>query len=481
MVMLRILVSVGDTAVVSLKLTNPICLEKRPFFSRRKMNSEASSLNVITRAFEPYAHRHGRGVAIAAAIATFLFVSGMALLGTSRLSGYLYAASIIVGAPLIVIFLMRQVPIIPGPAKLYAAFIFAFFALCTAHVAFMGVRISIFDSAGRLVFGLSNGLFAYLFFEGRRDKIFSLIVLVAGSHATAAISYTLYNGIDFSTLTLTGERIGGTGNPIPFSLLHITSLGILVIAIADRIRPDRKLVPIAAIALLLTASLLATVIGGTRGTLIIMPWLFVILTAQIWLRLGKAWGGTMIAAGAIGVGVAATYVFQRDQEMWLLVQGFFSGSPEFLADSPAGLRAAMWLAAIQLIPEAPLFGHGFIFFSDILASTSEPTAMVQSISEFGHVHNDYLDLLLKAGIVGTVLFYGPMVTALAGSTRLVRSSEERVHGMAIIWVVGAYLIYGLTSVTLAHASTTLQLGVYLGLLIWLVPAETKNSSRLLSA
>ena len=432
-------------------------------------------MDVFARSVGPYAFQHGKAFATAAAIAALLFVAGMALLGISRLWGYFYAASILVGAPLLVILLIRRTPVIPGPVKLYAAFIAAFLALCAGQVAFMGAQISIFDYAGRFVFGLANGLFFFLLFEGRRDRLFSLIVTVAGAHATVAVSYTLYNGIDFSTLSLTGERVGGTGNPIPFSLLHITSVGILIIAIADKIRPDRRLVPIGAIALLLTASLVATVIGGTRGTLIILPWLLAILTAQMWVQLGKAWGGAMTAAGGLGVGVAAAYVFQRDPEMWLLVTGFFSGTLEFDASSSAGLRAAMWFAALQLIPEAPWFGHGLIPFSEILAG-AEPTPMSQAIGEFGHVHNEYLDLLLKAGIVGTVLFYGPIAVALAGSTRLLRSPAGRVQGLAIMWVGGAYLIYGLTSVTFAHASTTHQLGVYLGILIWLVPVAAESSS-----
>lgn len=426
-------------------------------------------MNIVANLVGPYIFRHGNIFATAATISVLLFVAGMALLGTSRLSGYLYVASIIVGAPLLIILLIRQTPVISGPAQIYIAFLAAFLILCAGHVVFMEAKVSIFDNVGRFFFGLSNGFFFYLLFENRRDRLFSLIVLTAGAHATVAISYTLYNGIDFSTFSLIGDRIGGTGNPIPFSLLHITSLGVLVIAIADRIQPERKLLPIGVMALLLTASLLATVIGGTRGTLIIMLWLFAILTAQIWLQLGKTWGISMISAATLGVGAAATYVFQRDPQMWLLIQGFLSGSLEIDTTGSANLRAALGLAALHLIPEAPWFGHGLIPFSQILAAATEPPPMARSISEFGHVHNEYLDLLLKVGIVGMVLFYGPMAAAAAGATRLLRTPAERVQGLTIVWVVGAYLIYGLTSVTLAHASTSLQLGVYLGLLIWLVP------------
>jgi O-antigen ligase len=137
------------------------------------------------------------------------------------------------------------------------------------------------------------------------------------------------------------------------------------------------------------------------------------------------------------------------------------------------MRAEMLAIAWKLIPEAPWFGHGLRPFSEILAATG--IAEDSSVARFAHVHNEYFNNLLKMGIVGTVLFYAPMILALALAGRTLKSPGQRLYAMAILWVVGAHLIFGLTGVFFEHASNVLQFAVYLGMLIWLVCGEEEGA------
>ena len=131
-------------------------------------------------------------------------------------------------------------------------------------------------------------------------------------------------------------------------------------------------------------------------------------------------------------------------------------------------RAEMLAIAWKLIPEAPWVGHGLRPFSEIVAGSTAGIAEDSSAARFAHVHNEYFNNLLKMGIVGTVLFYAPMALALILAGRRLNSPGQRLYAIAILWVVGAHLIFGLTGVFFEHAANALLFGVYLGMLVWLV-------------
>jgi O-antigen ligase len=421
----------------------------------------------------PYPATQNGLLSTVAVLTTLMFVAGIALLGTSGASGYFYAASMVIGVP-VLIALRPWETSVPVPIRIYAALYFTFLLLCAAHVLLWGASTSVFDYSGRFLLGLINGFFFYHLLGRRRENLFAFLALLAGAQAAVAISYTIYHGFDFQALLPTGKRIGGTTNPIPFSLLFITSLGLLVLALADRLRPDRKYAGLALIGLALGAGLLAAVIGLNRSTTIILPWLFVLLAAAIWLRLGRQWGiGVLVAGLAAGLPVA-WIVFQRDPTLWLMIDDALRGNLDFESyEHSSGMRAEMLAIAWKLIPEAPWFGHGLRPFSEILAATG--IAEDTSVARFAHVHNEYFNNLLKMGIVGTVLFYAPMILALALAGRTLKSPGQRLYAMAILWVVGAHLIFGLTGVFFEHASNVLQFAVYLGMLIWLVSGEDERA------
>lgn len=423
---------------------------------------------------QPLAHLFSpklKGVLSTAAVASVLcFVAGVSLLGSSHAAGYLYAASMVLGVPVLVGMRPWQASI-PWPVRLHAAAYLALFILFALHVVFRDANTSVLDNAGRLLFGAINGYYFFHLFGRKRDALFTFIVAVAAAHMTVAISYTFYHGISFSTLTLTGERIGGHAERvIPFALLHISSVGIVVLALADRVRPERKFALLAAIALLIAVSLLANIIGRSRGPLLILPWLFILLTVLIWFRLGRAWGIGIFAAGAGAFAAAAAIVFARDPQLWTLLLGFLRGE-EGITDirTSAAIRLELWVATIKLVPEALWFGHGLGSWPDVLGHPRIDPAEAAYLQGFAHPHNEFLNLLLKIGLVGAALFLAPMGVAVAGTRRMMRDPALRLYAFTILWFVGAHLIFGLTDIFTGWTTNTLFFGVFLGMLIWLVP------------
>lgn len=422
--------------------------------------------------------RFGGVLAAAAVLSVLFFVAGVALLGSSHAAGYLYTASMVIGTPVLAALRPWETSV-SRPVRLYAAAYLGFFVFCGVEVLFRGSSPSVLDGSGRLLLGLINGLFFFLLLERRRDALFGAIVVVAAAHACVAVLSTLGKGIDPYAMTLGTERLGGHAErAIPFALMHISSLGIVVLAVVDKVRPDRKLWPLVLVGLLIGASLLANVIGGSRGPLLAMPWLFVLVAMVVWLRLGPRWGLGMLGAGVAGFAVAAGLVFQRDPQTLDLVRDFLFGTwGDDWMNSNAGIRLELWRLSLQLIPEAPIFGHGLTAWPEVLRHPTLGLAPDAFILGFGHPHNEYLNLLVKVGVVGTALFFAPMIIALAGIRRLAATPATRIHAVVIAWFVGAHLIYGLTDLYSEWTTNTLFLGVFLGMMIWLVPGKDEDGAR----
>jgi O-antigen ligase len=194
------------------------------------------------------------------------------------------------------------------------------------------------------------------------------------------------------------------------------------------------------VALLLAGSLLANLIGASRGPLMSMALLFVLGAGVVWLRLGPRWGITLFAAGIAAFLVVASFVFQRDPEAFLLVQDYLFGdwTRDWTA-SNAGIPPGAVRLSMLLVPEAPFFGHGLASWAEALRHPVlglQPDAFILG---FAHPHNEYLNLLVKVGIVGTALFFAPMLIALAGAGRLAAQRGRRIHAVVIAWFVGAHL------------------------------------------
>jgi O-antigen ligase len=212
--------------------------------------------------------------------------------------------------------------------------------------------------------------------------------------------------------------------------------------------------------------------------LIAMPLLLLLVGTLLWFRVGTIWSLGIFAVATGLFLTAAAAVFARDPHLWATSWEYLTGDPDLVQrESAASLRYDLWRAAIRLIPEQPLFGHGLSSMPEVLLHPVADVPEGSVLLNFGHMHNEYLDTLLKTGIAGFVLFYAPMLLALWLAWRRFADPAGRVWALAAAWVVGAQLIYGMTSVMFAHGVTVLQFGVYLGMLMFIVTPDGSKTAH----
>lgn len=408
-----------------------------------------------------------------------LFVVGMALLGSLKLAGAFYILSLVLG-----LYLLWRLPrtqiVIPPPVRLYLGLYLAFFALVVAHIVVYSASTSHIDQVSRIGFGLLNGFTFLALFGFSRERLFNFVVLAAAAHAAVAIGVTFYQAVDFSRFGLAAGRAHGVTNPIPFSEMLLTSVGLAAIAMAARIDPRRAWAALGLLTLVIGLGILAVFLTGTRGTLIgfllLIPLVMIALFGRVTPWLAVAFTCLALALWL----VAAAFLVERDEGAAPTLLDFlttadatelgadFEEAPGFEDDS-IGIRLRLWTLAVQLIREAPVLGHGIDSFPDVLRRPELGVPADSVLFTFSNVHNQYLDMVMKMGVPGALLFFGPLGVALVVGLRLGFNPAHRIQGLALVWVGGSYAIYGLTQTFYGHASTALQFGVYLGMLMWLAP------------
>ncbi|HRP79316.1 MAG TPA: O-antigen ligase family protein [Aquamicrobium sp.] len=398
-----------------------------------------------------------------------LFVVGMGLLGSLKIAGAFYVLSLLLG-----LYLLWRLPrttiTVPPAVRLYLGFYFCFVALVLAHIAVLSGPTSNIDQVSRIGLGLLNGFTFLVLFGFSRERLFDFAVLVATAHATVAVAVALYQGVDFTALGLAGARARGVTNAIPFSEMLLTSIGLVAIALAARVDARRRWPALALLALVVGLGLFAVFLTGTRGTLLAFVLLFPLMMIALVGRIAPLPATVFTMLALASMLLAGAVLFQRSPGMASMLGHFLDGAglDAYRIDS-VGIRLQMWVVALDMIRDAPLLGQGIDSYPAVLHRPELGVPADSVLFRYGNVHNQYLDMAMKMGLVGAALFFAPLAVALVVGVRLALDPQRRVWGLAILWVGGSYAIYGLTQTFYGHASTTLQFGVYLGLLMWLAP------------
>ena len=390
---------------------------------------------------------------------TAAFVAGLALLGVSKAAGYFYIASLLIGAPVLLRIDLSSARL-SKPLMIYVALLAGFAALCVGQIWIGEVELSLLDYISRQWIGVINGFFFLALFRFRREWLLVFLGVVAAAHGLTAIVAALWEGFDPSILWLSRGRVGGVTNPIPYSNMLLTSVGLAAIVAASRVRRDAMAPNLALTALLFVAGMFGVLLTGTRGTLLAVPFLVILIALVYRERLGgRILLRAMVAFLLLGLATVFFVLWTREVDVLrLLLHG---GSDE--------IRIQLFQLSGLLFLDAPILGHGLGSVPRAFVEMGFDARRHAELFIFNHMHNQYLDLLVKTGLLGTMLFFGPILVALVAALQMMRKPAERVYALAILWVGGSYCLYGLTTSFFAHANTMLQLGVYLGMAIWLVP------------
>ncbi|MFC4307993.1 O-antigen ligase family protein [Steroidobacter flavus] len=257
-----------------------------------------------------------------------------------------------------------------------------------------------------------------------------------------------------NSIDIESGRWGGTaGNANSLGLMSAALLGA---AMSMFLAPGHRLVRLASGGLALAA--LLALRGSGSATAIIFG--AVLTGGVVWLQFGRKDAPTGLSIRMVSgvfmaclLGAAAISflpeIFQKST--WL---GVF-GKSENLSG-----RTQVWEFGWQLFLQKPLLGHGFDSLASVLAGFWK---------RVGHLHNGYLDLLVRGGIVGLLIY---SVTLLRGIYRLLQMTARTPQGAFWFMFVVGDLVYEL-------AEASLMRPVHVFWLIFMIAVTVAEKSRLL--
>ena len=126
------------------------------------------------------------------------------------------------------------------------------------------------------------------------------------------------------------------------------------------------------------------------------------------------------------------------------------------ATTSIGQRMEMWRTAWALSDEHIWLGMGRNGYLAAKQTLAEGGKMDASVKDYTNAHNDYLDALVKRGIVGVLALLALFLMPLALFARALRHGPGNARPFALAGVVlcTCYMIFGLTT-----SSLTLNIGI----------------------
>lgn len=302
---------------------------------------------------------------------------------------------------------------------------YALAALCLWYLSKTGVRLS------AIVWGLALG-------------------------STGALAIAAYQaGV------LKMPRVSGFTNAIQYGgIAMYLGFATLSLALLGRWSKPRT----AALGLLGACGVYASFLSDSRGSWIVIPLLIAAIWLMAWLngykRLASMTAGAMLLLGLIVAVPAYQKLEQRSAEAAREVSQYLQ-DPQKYAVTSVGQRLEQWRLAIHLIEQRPFSGWGLAGYPAAKQQMVNQGLAHPSVMEYGHAHNEILDMWVKRGLPGLILllaFYAvpaaifwPTQHRLARSDAAQRSRLLALRAAATLLPL-AYFSFGWTQVFFAHNS-----------------------------
>jgi len=133
-------------------------------------------------------------------------------------------------------------------------------------------------------------------------------------------------------------------------------------------------------------------------------------------RRGAAWLAVVLAVAAMVW--SAGPAWERMQREWNEVSEYMTGEAAMPKPTSALIRLELWKSTVAAISERPLLGYGGANRQHVIPESGLP----ESMEQWGHAHNSYLDLAVEYGIVVPILF----ISILSGlALRVIQAWRQR--------------------------------------------------------
>lgn len=121
------------------------------------------------------------------------------------------------------------------------------------------------------------------------------------------------------------------------------------------------------------------------------------------------------------------------------ISSLLKGDFEKISLGSVGIRATMWLYALEKIKERPLIGWGPETRKVLLESDALPK---QISGKFDHFHNSYLDILVAYGVLGFIVIMLLTLQCVRGCFSLIRKGEVYLG----IGLLSAWCFFGVVNI-----------------------------------
>ncbi len=250
-----------------------------------------------------------------------------------------------------------------------------------------------------------------------------------------------------------GLRAGGFVHPIQFGNIALL-LGVLCLVRALVGSRNTWLNAILWVGFIagLAASIWSQTRGGWVALVIIFIWILVNATKN-WTLLRRslifaAFCLFLLVPSLQSNGVVQSRIAEATVELNAYVE---TGKQ----DTSVGARLAMWRLACSNISQAPWTGHGEKGWIALRESAIEDGRLSAFSSSFNHLHNEYLNIFFKRGLLGLILYLAMFLVPMVLFFRPYlhhRSVEVRSLAMAGMVIPMMYMDFGLTQTFLSHNS-----------------------------
>jgi O-antigen ligase len=268
--------------------------------------------------------------------------------------------------------------------------------------------------------------------------------------AIGAIGATALSG--YQSIAL-GMRAGGYTHPIQFGNIALL-FGVLCLVRGMVVFEWSRFN--ALLWLGFFSGLAASVWSQTRG-----GWLALVLIF-VWVLANATKQWAPVKRGAAALAIFVSLVVPTLQPEGVVQSRIAVAVTEFNAffetgqqDTSVGARLAMWKLGVQGVAQAPVFGQGDKGWLQTRDAAIADGRLSSFSAGFTHLHNEYLNVAFKRGLVGLALYLAMfLVPMLMFFKPYLHDSRPDVRALAMAGMVTPmmFMDFGLTQTFLSHNS-----------------------------
>jgi O-antigen ligase len=249
--------------------------------------------------------------------------------------------------------------------------------------------------------------------------------------------------------------MGAITNPIQFGNISIV-LGMLSLAgIGWGLRQPRRGLWTALLALGAAGGIAGSVLSSSRGSWLALPFCLCIIVVHSALTHGRrvlfaGLGAALVLLGGL-YAMPDSEVRQRSDLAEKEVHAYFNQQDEVSRGTSVGQRLEMWRAGVTMIPGHLLLGVGKEGYMENKAALIKAGKANPAIAQHTHLHNDYLDALVKRGIPGLLATLAVLLVPLWLFGRHLKDAPGvQPYALSGVLLCTSYMVFGLTEAFFTH-------------------------------